>query len=194
MFLELTWESKLHNYMVWFLLWKLNVVDLVKYLVFSPGLSWLCVRLCNFKSPFVLQVNIQRSQDISVSSECLYRLCLFKSLPVVQEYWHDSQVNGFSPVCVLLCFFKSPLVEQLYWHDSHVNGFSPVCFLLCISNLLGVAHKYRQVSQEYFIIFSSIWANNERDNSTYCVLNRTEYLYFLYPISSFCLWQTGVIL
>ena len=63
--------------------------------------------VCRFNSPFVLQVNKQRLQDICFSSECLNSLCCFKLHICVQEYWHDSQVNGFSPVCVLLCLSNS---------------------------------------------------------------------------------------
>ena len=74
--------------------------------------------VCRFNSPFVLQVNKQRLQDICFSSECLNSLCCFKLHIRVQEYWHDSQANGFSPVCVLLCLSNSLGLVQEYWQLS----------------------------------------------------------------------------
>ena len=89
----------------------------------------------SFNSPFVLQVNSQRVQDIGFSTECLNRLCLFTLLLSLQEYWQYSQVNGFSPVCVLLFCFILPFFENDLVHWSQGHGFSPVWVLLCFFKL-----------------------------------------------------------
>ena len=64
------------------------------------------------------------------------------SFEVRHEFPHDSQVKGFTPVCVILCTLRLLEFVNDFPHVSQVKDFTPVCVISCTLRWLVLANDF----------------------------------------------------
>lgn len=100
-----------------------------------------CVFLWVLSAELCLNAWPHESQMNGFSPVCMRR-CELKSFDWEKAFEQNWQTYGFSPVCVRLCLAKIPDRENLILHTSHSYGFSPECIRLCFVSELEVVNPW----------------------------------------------------